>query len=208
MGPATLQRRRWNGLATTIGHSVSQKGERCLRDIITSAGKRYIPDGRIPNPLPGFPAAAARLADERDHLHATDPTNQDIARLNQNISKLTKEYRCEKWRDYLRKIDNRCGAKRLWSAVRSLTRPRPRTLVLASIMGTKPSTRETKSPIDSAKSSPPFDQTTETKLCEERFARYGHSTTNTNNNTRMNTCSPVNRGRLHCPKQTIAGLWA
>lgn len=105
--------------------STVESGERRLRDILLNASRKHIPAGKYSNVRPGFPADAARIADRRDQLRTIDPTDPEIARLNGEISTITKDYHRQKWREYLSKIDRRFGTKRLWGAIRSLTRPRP-----------------------------------------------------------------------------------
>lgn len=93
--------------------------------MLIKAAKRTIPAGRIPDARPGLPRDAARLADLRDAARTADPTDPQITDLNREIATKTRDYRKARWCEYLGKIDPRNGARRLWSAVRSLTNPRP-----------------------------------------------------------------------------------
>ncbi|KAM7361935.1 uncharacterized protein ACRADG_012793 [Cochliomyia hominivorax] len=56
--------------------------ERKFRETINAAVARFVPSGRISVVRPHFPAEAARLADERDDIRNTNPSDPRIAQLN------------------------------------------------------------------------------------------------------------------------------
>ena len=85
------------------------------------AARKFIPNGRIPTVQPGFPTAAAKLADERNKLRAQNPAAPQINEMNKEICDLVEEYHREKWTEHLEKCDLRSGVKRLWNTIRTLS---------------------------------------------------------------------------------------
>ncbi|XP_039968570.1 uncharacterized protein LOC126764214 [Bactrocera neohumeralis] len=57
-------------------------GERQFRKVIAAATARFIPDGRIAEIRPDFPAEVVVLANERDTLRHADPGDPGIRDLN------------------------------------------------------------------------------------------------------------------------------
>ena len=85
------------------------------------AARKFIPNGRIPTVQPGFPIAAAKLADERNKLRAENPAAPQINEMNKKIRDLVEEHRREKWTEHLEKCDLRSGVKRLWNTIKTLS---------------------------------------------------------------------------------------
>ncbi|XP_037826977.1 LOW QUALITY PROTEIN: uncharacterized protein LOC119614959, partial [Lucilia sericata] len=100
-----------------------RSAEREFREIVLAAAARTIPAGRIPLIRPNFPATAAELADERDEIRRTNPSDPRIQQLNREISKLVNDYKREKWVNHLKTCNLTSGASKLWSTVRSLSNP-------------------------------------------------------------------------------------
>ncbi|KAM7356297.1 uncharacterized protein ACRADG_002101 [Cochliomyia hominivorax] len=98
--------------------------ERKFREIINAAVARFVPSGRISVVRPHFPAEAARLADERDDIRNTNPSDPRIAQLNSEISRLVNVDKRNKWLDHLSKCNLNTGVNKLWSTVRSLSNPK------------------------------------------------------------------------------------
>ena len=83
--------------------------------------RKFIPNGRIPTVQPGFPTAAAQLADERNKLRAQNPAASQINEMNKKIRDLVEEHRREKWTEHLEKCNLRSGVKRLWNTIKTLS---------------------------------------------------------------------------------------
>lgn len=103
-----------------------RSAERKFREIVNAAAARFIPAGRIPILRPNFPAEAAGLADERDEIRSTNPSDPRIGQLNREISKLVNEHKRNKWVDHLKTCNLSTGASKLWSTVKSLSNPSKR----------------------------------------------------------------------------------
>ncbi|XP_017482663.1 PREDICTED: uncharacterized protein LOC108371586 [Rhagoletis zephyria] len=68
-------------------------GERQFRRVVTSAAARFILSGRIAEVRPNFPAEAAVLANERDHLRQVDPGDLRLKDLNLEIRQLVNQHK-------------------------------------------------------------------------------------------------------------------
>ena len=88
-------------------------GEKHFRKMMTDAAKRYIPAGYIPEVRPNFPTEAAKLADERDALRATNPDDTRNKTLSSNIKNVVRDHIRTKWRTYLRKCEFGSGVNNL-----------------------------------------------------------------------------------------------
>ncbi|KAM7361982.1 LOW QUALITY PROTEIN: uncharacterized protein ACRADG_012848 [Cochliomyia hominivorax] len=90
--------------------------ERKFRETINAAVARFVPSVVRPH----FPAEAARLAEERDDIRNTNPSDPRIAQLNSEISRCKRN----KWLDHLSNCNLNTGVNKLWSTVRSLSNPK------------------------------------------------------------------------------------
>ncbi|XP_058982740.1 probable RNA-directed DNA polymerase from transposon BS isoform X1 [Musca domestica] len=97
--------------------------ERIFRNIIRAAAARYIPAGRIPEIRPNFPAEAAGLANERDDLRRTNPTDPRISDLTVEVNRLVQEHKRKKWLDHLKCCNIGTDMSKLWVTVKSLSNP-------------------------------------------------------------------------------------
>lgn len=97
------------------------KGERCFRDIVNKAARIFIPSGRIPLVRPNFPSEAARLANERDALRKSNPSNPRIKEMNNQIRRLVTEHIRKKWRDHLDESSFKPNTKNLWRTIKELS---------------------------------------------------------------------------------------
>ena len=95
----------WDGFKSFMEDSIQNlpqgdllQSERAFRNKMQKAARKFIPNGRIPTVQPGFPTAAAKLADERNKLRAQNPTAPQINEMNKKIRHLVEEHRREKWR--------------------------------------------------------------------------------------------------------------
>jgi hypothetical protein len=73
-----------------------------------------VPAGRIPIIRPNFSTAAAKLADERDTLRSTNPSDPKLKELNYTIRKMVYEYKKNKWLEHLKEASFNKGPKNLW----------------------------------------------------------------------------------------------
>jgi hypothetical protein len=94
------------------------EAEKYFSKIIQQAANKYIPAGRIPRTYNALPTEAARLIDERDNLKKNNPADNRIPELNNNINKLIRVHRKEKWQEYLATCQP--GSQKLWKTVKSL----------------------------------------------------------------------------------------
>ncbi|XP_053969088.1 uncharacterized protein LOC128870451 isoform X3 [Anastrepha ludens] len=98
-------------------------GERVFRKVLTAAAVRFIPAGGHKDIRPHFPAEAASLANERDHLRQVDPRDPRMRDLNFEIRQLVDQHKRTKWVEHLKTCNLTTGVSRLWSTVRSLSIP-------------------------------------------------------------------------------------
>ncbi|XP_053968961.1 uncharacterized protein LOC128870372 [Anastrepha ludens] len=98
-------------------------GERAFRKVLTAAAARFIPAGSYKDIRPHFPAEAASLANERDHLRQADPGDPRIRDLNLEIRQLVNQHKRTKWVEHLKTCNLTSGVSKLWSTVRSLSNP-------------------------------------------------------------------------------------
>lgn len=118
----------WEGFQTTTeqyfktaGQPISViKGEATFRKIIKKGRQLHVPSGRIPFVRPFFPTSASKLADERDKLRSTDPSNPHITEWNKQITKLVYQYKKNKWLDHLKEATFNRGPKNLWKTTKGL----------------------------------------------------------------------------------------
>ena len=75
-----------------------------FRKIINKVSKICIPSGRIKEVYPGIPTEAARKMELRDTLRTSNPTSEEIPRLNNEISSLIFEHKKEKWKKTVEEI--------------------------------------------------------------------------------------------------------
>lgn len=54
------------------------KNPHCARKVVLKASRNHILVGRHPEVIPNFPTSVATLADQRDALRSTDPSNRLI----------------------------------------------------------------------------------------------------------------------------------
>ena len=99
------------------------KGEKLFRRIVTSAAKRFIPSGRIPEIRPNFPRDAAILADERDELRKTSPMDPRVKTLTDDINKKVQAHCRQKWEEHLQQCNLNTGVKKLWKTIKGLSNP-------------------------------------------------------------------------------------
>ena len=97
------------------------QSERAFRNKMLKGARKFIPNGRIPTVQPGFPTAAAKLADETNKLRAQNPAAPQINEMNKKTRDLAEEHRREKWTEHLEKCDLRSGVKRLWNTIKTLS---------------------------------------------------------------------------------------
>ncbi|XP_036340346.1 uncharacterized protein LOC118749652 [Rhagoletis pomonella] len=124
----------WNGFAEVTESSFAalptptdvHAGERQFRKVVTAAADRFIPSGRIAEVRPNFPAEAAVLANERDHLRQVDPGDPRLRELNLEIRQLVNQHKRTKWEEHLKACNFTSGVSKLWSTVRSLSNPTKR----------------------------------------------------------------------------------
>ncbi|XP_036327227.1 uncharacterized protein LOC118739838, partial [Rhagoletis pomonella] len=91
----------WDGFAEVTESSFAalptptniHTGESQFRRVVTAAAARFIPSGRIAEVRPNFPAEAAVLANERDHLRQVDPGDPRLRDLNLEIRKLVNQHK-------------------------------------------------------------------------------------------------------------------
>lgn len=72
---------------------------------------------------PNFPIIAARLADQRDSLRASQPDNPRIKLLSYEIKKLVNDHNRRKWRAHLDKCNLNSGTRSLWHTIKQLSNP-------------------------------------------------------------------------------------
>ena len=75
----------WDGFKSFMEDSIQNlpqgdllQSERAFRNKMQKAARKFIPNGRIFTVQPGFPTAAAKLADERNKLRAQNPAAPQI----------------------------------------------------------------------------------------------------------------------------------
>ena len=86
---------------------------------ITNAAKRNIPAGYMPEIRLNFPTEAAKLVDERDTLHVTNPNDPHIKTLSSNMKKMVRDHIRRKWRTYQEKCEFGSGANNLWRTIKT-----------------------------------------------------------------------------------------
>ncbi|XP_053968826.1 uncharacterized protein LOC128870250 [Anastrepha ludens] len=96
-------------------------GERAFRKVLTATVARFIPAGSFKDIRPHFPAEAASLANERDHLRQADPGDSRIRDLNLEIRQLVDQHKRTKWVEHLKTCSLTSGVSKPWSTVRSLS---------------------------------------------------------------------------------------
>ncbi|XP_053967888.1 uncharacterized protein LOC128869372, partial [Anastrepha ludens] len=67
--------------------------ERAFHKVLTAAAAPFIPAGNFKDIRPHFPAEAASLANERDHLRQADPGDPRIRDLNLEIRQLVNQHK-------------------------------------------------------------------------------------------------------------------
>ena len=90
---------------------------------MNAADAKHIPAGRIPQIRPNFPAEAAELADVRDGLRDSNPTDPRIRELDLEITRLRDEHLRNKWFEHLENCNLSTGLSLLWRTVKSLSNP-------------------------------------------------------------------------------------
>ena len=118
----------WDGFKSFMEDSIQNlpqgdllQSERAFRNKMQKAARKFIPNGRISTVQPGFPTAAAKLADETNKLRAQNPAAPQINEMNKKIRDLVEEHRREKWTEHLEKCDLRSGVKCLWNTIKTLS---------------------------------------------------------------------------------------
>ena len=94
------------------------KAEKFFRNSLLRASDLYIPKGRIPKVYNALPTEAARLIDERDEARRTNPADNRLQDLNQDISTKIDEHRTKKWNEHLDKCQQ--GSQDLWNTIKNL----------------------------------------------------------------------------------------
>ena len=94
--------------------------EQLLRSYIRTAASHHIPSGRIVQPTPHLPPAAASWMKERDALRATNPADPQLTILNNCIHKSIREAKTTKWREFLGTFDHRTDPGKLWKTIKAL----------------------------------------------------------------------------------------
>ena len=94
------------------------QAEKVFRKIVNKVSKFCIPKGRIKEVYPEIPTEAARKMEARDNLRSTDPTSEDIKRLNNEISSLIFDHKKEKWRKTVEEI--RPSSSKLFKLIKRL----------------------------------------------------------------------------------------
>ena len=120
-------KRDWDGFKSFMEDSIQNlpqgdllQSERAFRNKMQKAARKFIPNGRIPTVQPGFPTAAAKLADERNKLRAQNPAAPQINEMNKKSRDLVEEHRRDKWTEHLEKCDLRSGVKTLSGNVKKI----------------------------------------------------------------------------------------
>lgn len=119
----------WLGFTTKLEELVShappllnmQKGERNFRRNIVTAAKEFIPAGCIREKRPNFPTEAAEIAEQRDNLRRTDPTNPNIRILSNQVNNIVRNHLRDKWRSYLDKCEFNQNTNNLWRVIKRLS---------------------------------------------------------------------------------------
>ena len=94
------------------------EAEKYFSKTIQEAAGKFIPAGRIPRTYNALPTEAARLIDERDNLKTNNPADIRIPVLNNNINKLIRDHRKEKWTNHLSSCQP--GSAKLWKTIKGL----------------------------------------------------------------------------------------
>lgn len=102
-----------------------QTAEKILRKIINKGKAQFIPAGCIPKIRPNYPTAATLLADERDDIRTSNPSDPRIQELNNQISKLVNEHRAKRWHEHLENASFRNeGHNNLWKTIKNVVNPK------------------------------------------------------------------------------------
>ena len=94
------------------------KAEKQFRKIVNKVSKHCIPAGRIKEVYPEIPTEAARMMETRDNLRSTNPSSEEIKRLNSEISSLILDHKKEKWRKTVEEI--RPSSSKLFKLIKRL----------------------------------------------------------------------------------------
>jgi hypothetical protein len=80
-------------LTNTSRPTSCAKGERVFRDILKAASNHNIPSGFRKDFIPGLPADAKHLIQQRDELRSQDPCDPEITVLNDDIAEAIRIYK-------------------------------------------------------------------------------------------------------------------
>ncbi|KAA0196853.1 hypothetical protein HAZT_HAZT004592 [Hyalella azteca] len=86
----------------------------------TCASNRNIPSGRHICSKPGLSKDIINLTQQRDNLHAADPTSDNVAALTTCIHQLTNDNKKARWKQYLSTFNSHTNINPLWSTIKAL----------------------------------------------------------------------------------------
>ena len=99
-----------------------EEGEKNIRHAINTAAKHHIPVGMRKNAVPCLTADILATIKQRDELRQANPTSEQIAVLNQQISTQTAQERRARWNSKIEKIANSPNTTtNLFKTLKSLT---------------------------------------------------------------------------------------
>ena len=96
-------------------------GEKIFRRILLKASRRNIPQGKIQDYTPGLSPHALDLIQQRDVARATDPTNPEIALLDERIQRDCNKTKDEHWRKEVESCSIRYRPMMLWRLLQRLS---------------------------------------------------------------------------------------
>ncbi len=88
-------------LASAYHSNDIHKDENFSTTTIQNVAKKHIPAGRIMRVINEIPTDLANLMKTRDEIRQNNPSDLSLPEINQNINKIIKEHKQEKWKEHL-----------------------------------------------------------------------------------------------------------
>ena len=123
-----LKKANWDRYSREIEDKLSkrwlptdcQKGEKILCAIILKAASHHIPSGRHRINTEPVPIEILEKMRARDDLRSRDPTSPALPEMNDEITRTTDEYKRQKWRQFVEKLDHKTDPTKLWRTIKAI----------------------------------------------------------------------------------------